>query len=89
MKGACLQTRSGCAPEFAYNPRPHLRRGIVCVGKRQNFVGPRVALTNKICYTLREHSSLPSARPRNHKHWAMNMSNGSLLALIKNDLSRG
>ena len=88
MKRTGLQTR-GCAPEFSSNPGQHLRRRIVGVGKRKNFVGVRVALTNKIGYALREDRSLPGARPRNHKHWAMNMSNGPLLALIKNDFSLG
>jgi hypothetical protein len=88
MKSAGLQAVDGGTLQFFSNSGQHLRRGIVGVSERNNFVRARVTFANQISQALREDGRLPSTRAGNHQQRPMNVSDGLLLSLIGNDLRR-
>ena len=88
MKGAGLQAVDGGTLQFLSHASLHLRRGVVGIGERKNFVRAGVRFADEVSNALREHSGLPRARTGNHQHRTMNVSNGLLLAFIGKNLRR-
>ncbi len=68
--------------QFLAHPPHHFRRGIVGIGQRQNFVRTSMPFADQVGHALRQDSSLPCPRARNHQHRPMNMLNSLPLPLI-------
>src|SRR6266478_5981993 len=86
MEGAGLQAVDGGTLQFLSHASLHLRRGVIGIGERQNFVRASVPFADEASHALREHGGLPRAGSGDHQHRTMNVSNGLLLAFIGEDL---